>query len=76
MVELHIFSFLIFQQERHFSPFPGPQSYFSKVLIKEGPNIIPQLKGQNKEVAIVMLMLTFFLLMINKGKQKGLLELT
>lgn len=61
MVELHFSSFLIFQRDRHFSPFPVPQSSFSESLIKEGHNITPQLKERNKAGAIVMEMLIFFL---------------
>lgn len=59
MVELHIFSFLIFEQERDFSPFPVPQSSFSKVLIKEGPNINHQLKRKNKLGAIRLMLIVF-----------------
>lgn len=58
MVRLQkVFSSVIFQKERHFSPSPVPQPPFSKVLIKEGPRITPPLKRQSKVGAIVRLKL-------------------
>lgn len=73
MVELQkVFSFLIFQKGRHLSPFLVSQPS-SKVLIKEGPKITPQVKRQCRVGAIVMLKLIVFLFIINKEKLKGML---